>query len=388
MITIDAIFDAYINVNILLIVVFGLWCIARMLLRPLGMIHAYTTQLRLLNGVFLAVAISPFLFLLLGPLSKLGAVTPLFTVNLSDIVVAQYLQGNFDMKPAMLEEFLGFRSRLASDVLELNSNWGIFILGFILAGAALFSARLIISIYALRRIISHSHVWHRFGNLRLLISDTVHVPFSTRTLNRRYVVIPSSMLTNVKDLRIAIGHEFQHMRQYDLEWEIALELLRPIFFWNPAYYLWKRQVEQLRELSCDQRVLARKRYDAKDYCACLLHVCQNSLEKRRLLAIALPKVALIQMNGALFGRNPAMLLRQRVVSLLEGNVEKYPKTIFLALMIPLLAVVTISAIAIQRPDDWSQDRIMLSTIVNLERLAKRNSLAGDFLVQINDNGSN
>ncbi len=380
MIAIDTIFDAYINVNILLILAFGVWCLARMLLRPLGMIHAYTTQLRLLNGGFLAVAVSPVLILLL---TKFGAITPQFTINLSDIVVAQYLQGNFDMRPAALEEFLGLRSRLASDVLELNSYSSIFISGFILTGAGLFAARFIIAIYALRRIINQSHVWHRFGNLRLLISDTVQVPFSTRTLTRRYVVIPSSMLTNVKDLRIAIGHEFQHMRQFDLEWEIALELLRPVFFWNPAYYLWKRQVEQLRELSCDQRVLARKRYDAKDYCACLLHVCQNSLEKRHLLSVALPKVALIQMDNSLFGHNPSLFLRQRVVSLLEGNVEKHPKTVFLALMIPLLAVIAISAIAIQRPDDWSQDRIMLSTIVNLDRLAKRNSLAGNFSIRPN-----
>ncbi len=176
---------------------------------------------------------------------------------------------------------------------------------------------------------------------------------------------------------MAIGHEFQHMRQFDLEWEIALELLRPVFFWNPAYYLWKRQVEQLRELSCDQRVLVRKRYDPKIYCDCLLHVCQNSLVKGPLFSVALPKVALIQMDRALFGRNSALFLRQRVNSLLDGNAEKYPKSVFVGLMIPLLAIVAFSTLALQKPDDWSQDRIMLSTIINLERLAERNSSAAN-----------
>jgi hypothetical protein len=39
----------------------------------------------------------------------------------------------------------------------------------------------------------------------------------------------------------------------------------------------------------------------------------------------------------------------------------------------LVGSVLITAMLIQRPSDWSQDRLMLSTIVNLERLATRNS---------------
>ncbi|VAX04144.1 hypothetical protein MNBD_ALPHA03-458, partial [hydrothermal vent metagenome] len=86
MMPIDVVFDAYVDANILLILVFGLWCVARMLLKPLGMIHAYTTQLRLLNGVFLAVAVSPAFVLLYGLLPKMGVVSADFRINLSDIV--------------------------------------------------------------------------------------------------------------------------------------------------------------------------------------------------------------------------------------------------------------------------------------------------------------
>ncbi len=376
--TVDTVFDAYLNANILLLLVFGLWYIARMLLKKLGMDRAYTTQLWLLNGIFLAVAISPLFVLIYRFLSDIGAVGPNLNFNLSDLVVAQYLQGNLEMKPAALEEFLGLRTRLTSDVLGMNSYLGVFIMGFIILGVALFFARFIASTFALRRIIAKSHVLRRVGNLRLLVCDTISVPFSTRTLTRKYVVIPSLMLTNTKDLRIAISHEFQHMRQFDLEWEIILELVRPVFFWNPAFYLWKRQVEHLRELSCDQRILARKGYDAKDYCACLLQVCENSLEKRNLFSISMPKVALVQMERALFGPSSARLLRQRVNSLLDGNPEKHQKSAFYMLMVPLLAIVAISTLAIQKPDDWSQDRIMLATIINLERLAVHNGLAGGF----------
>ncbi len=62
-----------------------------------------------------------------------------------------------------------------------------------------------------------------------------------------------------------LAHEFQHLRQGDIEWEILLEALKPIFFLNPAFHAWKRQVEKLRELSCDSQVLTRGRIGVCDY---------------------------------------------------------------------------------------------------------------------------
>jgi hypothetical protein len=41
----------------------------------------------------------------------------------------------------------------------------------------------------------------------------------------------------------------------------------------------------------------------------------------------------------------------------------------------MLAGVLLSAMAIQSPGDWSQDRLMLSTIVNLERLDEINRMS-------------
>jgi len=43
-------------------------------------------------------------------------------------------------------------------------------------------------------------------------------------------------------------------------------------------------------------------------------------------------------------------------------------------LLALTVTITLAALAIQRPGDWSQDRLMLSTIVNLERLEARNAV--------------
>jgi hypothetical protein len=42
----------------------------------------------------------------------------------------------------------------------------------------------------------------------------------------------------------------------------------------------------------------------------------------------------------------------------------------------MVAVVFLSALSIQKPADWSQDRLMLSAIINLERLETRNGSNG------------
>ncbi len=38
------------------------------------------------------------------------------------------------------------------------------------------------------------------------------------------------------NLAVSLAHEFQHLRQGDIEWEILLEAIKPIFFLNPAFH--------------------------------------------------------------------------------------------------------------------------------------------------------
>lgn len=374
MIQISSLLDAYIDANILLMFAFSLWAVVRFVLSKLGMPYAFATQLRLLNGIFLAVAISPFFVLGVGLFLQSGVISQGFSVNLSDFVVAQYLNGSFEMKPSQFEQFLGLRERFTSDLLGLKSNTGIAVVAFLTIGFMVVTARMVISVFRLRRIIRNSYAWRRFSNIHLRLSDTTHVPFSTRSLRNHYIVIPSGMLTQSDDLRMALGHEFQHLRQGDIEWEITLELLKPLFFWNPAFLFWKRQVEHLRELSCDQQVLLRKGYDVRAYCECLLRVCHNSLRKSPRLQIIVPTVAFVQLDRSLFGTQSARFLCHRMTSLFDAKPDCRGRRFFQLLVLPLMAIIVFTSLAIQSPSDWSQDRLMLSTIVNLERLDVRNSI--------------
>jgi hypothetical protein len=369
MINASTLLDAYVDVNLLLAFVCVLCFVCGRALDMAGLAHAVTARLKLLRAVLLAVILSPVFVALLALVSRAGYVAPNHGVNVADFIVAQYLQGRFEMNASALEGLLGIRSHLAEAAF---SPAGRLVLWALAAGVLISLLRLGWSVLKLHRIIADSYVWRHSGRLELRVSDLVAVPFSTRGLRTRIVVLPSAMLAREGDLRIALGHELQHLRQGDVEWEMVMELIRPFLFWNPAFYIWRRHVEELRELSCDRQVLARRGYDVAAYCECLLRVCHDGIRRHRLLAVEMPIVALVRPENRLFGGRSAMLLKRRMMSVIEGRSERHPQLIFAALAAPALAVTLLASVAIQKPGDWSQDRIMLSTIVNLERLAAVN----------------
>ena len=371
MITADMALDVYIDINILLVFACVLWLAATAGLRAAGLGHAVSARLSLLRWGFLAVLASPVIGAVLGKGIAFG-----FT--LSDFIVAQYLQGRFQMDPFTLETMLTLRGQTTRAMLDPQGSVA-GVLGLVLLGGALFhAARLFLAWAILRRVMRESYLWRRFGAVELRLSDTVSVPFSTRSWHRRYVVLPSAMLARADDLRIALGHEFQHLRQGDVEWEIGLALLRPLLFWNPAFHLWKRQIEEMRELACDRRLMARRKLGVAAYCQCLLRVCHDSLTPRHLFAVTMPVVGLLTAaprpsTRRRFAPRSAGLLRRRMEALVEARSEPRSTRLSLMLLAPLGILTFTAAVALQRPGDWSQDRLMLSAILNLERFEALNA---------------
>jgi len=370
MFRIESLLDAYITTNILLILAYLLWSLVRMVMVQTGLRYAYSAQLRLLNAVFLAIMFWPVAVVGFGALSRMGAVPDGFSLSLADFVVARYLDGQFTVNPSDLEWMLLLRDRLTSDLLGLNSNAGIAIAVFAGAGFTFCVLRTLFSMWKLSQIIADSHEWRRFGRIQLRLSDTTTVPFSTRGWRNRYVVLPSSMLTDNCSMRMVLAHEFQHLRKSDLEWEIALEVIRPLFFWNPVFHMWKRRVERLRELACDQQVVAQGHIDVTAYCKCLLRVCQDSLKQGRGRIVAMPRVALVESPGR--RRDASVFLGQRIDAMFATSSTTISVRAFLLIFAPLAVCIALAAVALQKSNDWSQDRLMLSTIINLERLAARN----------------
>ena len=370
----EALLDAFINANILLFIGFGLWHLVRLVMRAVGLSRAFNTQLRLLNAVFLAIACAPIIAMLFQMMQSSGVARGV-NINLSDAVVAYYLNGGFQMESSRFEALVLLRDNFVLNVVGAK-GWVaqgaivLFVFGF-----ALGVFRLALSVACLRRIVLQSYAWRKIGRVRLRLSDQTLVPFSTRGLRNYYVVLPSHLLEQKDDLQVAIAHELQHIRQGDLEWEIALEALKPLFILNPAYTAWKRQVEHLRELNCDSEVLSNGRIKARTYCETLLSVCQKTLRRDRAFVIAVPKVTLVTADRSSLFMHKSSFLERRILTALEGQRPRAQKLLFGCIAIPLLVAVSFATIAIQSPGDWSHDRFMLSTVVNLDRLDEINRLS-------------
>ena len=369
---ISSAFTAYINVNILLVLAFSLWLFIRFLLNRFGMKHAYQTKLRLLNGIFLAILASPFIALGYNRLAAGGMLPDALTFNLSDFMLSQYLNGRIGLQAGEMQQVLDMRETLETNLLNPTGWISQIIVALLLIGSVLCVLRCGHGTFKLRRIIASSYAWRRFGNVHLRLTDQSVVPFSARGFRRRYIVIPANMLVRRQDMRIALAHEFQHLRQHDVEWEIGFELFKSLFFWNPVIHFWKRQIEQLRELSCDQQILKRRWVDARAYCECLLRVCEDTMRRQPAQAISLPRVSLVQFDRSWLFPSRLNLLRRRVDSALTAAATPAKAPLAYLLIVPLGLLLIWATIAIQRPQSWTHDRLMLSSIVNLERLEALN----------------
>ncbi len=374
MIELNTLFDAYINANILLVLALCLWFAVKYAMSRFRWNTAFETQLRLLNGAFLAILACPVAIGIYVILHKIGIMPERFSLNFADAVVAQYLQGNLNMKPSEFEAALGLRKTISAEFLSLNSTFSKIIAALVAAGAITLTIRTTQSLRRLRKIIKTSYPWRSTRRVNIRLSDRIHVPFSTRGLTKRYIIIPSAMLAQNADFKMALAHEFDHLRQSDIEWEIGLEAIKPLFFWNPAFQIWKRNVEHLRELACDQRVLSRKGYDPRAYGACLLRVCDNALKNDTSRSIAMPQVGLVSQERKGLGLMRQDFLKHRVMSMLSAQTPASSGQKIRWVMLPLAALIVFAGISIQKPGDWSHDRLMLSTIVNLERMDTINGL--------------
>lgn len=369
--TLEKLLATYLDINLLLIGTAMLWLAARTVMRRFEFRHAFTSQLVVLKTIVLSAVFLPVLLAILVHNSPVSQTVP---VTLSDLMLAQYLQGNLSINPSFLESLLTAHQNIITQIANPNHPLITLVVLGMLMSAAFMVCRAVFTFYRLRGVLDSAHSWRTFGKLYLLVSDTIRIPFSTRTAGRKYIVLPSSMLQHGLDTKVAVAHELQHLRQRDVDWEICAALLTPIFFWNPAFHFLKSQVEELRELSCDQQVLRSGRFRVVDYCNCLLRACANKFENPKLYEVEIPKVALVQTRIGFFWRQPARLLKNRIASALDVKPRSQSVMKVSAIAIALVLVSGVMSFVIQKPTDWSQDRLMLSAIVNLDRLEQRNTI--------------
>lgn len=100
-------------------------------------------------------------------------------------------------------------------------------------------------------------------NVQLLVSD-IHPSPLTFGWRSPVVLIPERLLAAPRDLRLALAHEFVHIRRHDYLWQLWEHLVGALFSIHPLVAILRTEASILREITCDADVLAltgeRSRY--------------------------------------------------------------------------------------------------------------------------------
>ena len=108
---------------------------------------------------------------------------------------------------------------------------------------------------------------------RLAASDAVESPLLLGIL-RPLVILPAKLLEDCRpsEARMAIAHEFAHLRRHDLLWNWLPALGHITLFFHPLVWLAKRGWHLAQELACDEMAIRTSCVSVADYGNLLLKV--------------------------------------------------------------------------------------------------------------------
>jgi beta-lactamase regulating signal transducer with metallopeptidase domain len=184
--------------------------------------------------------------------------------------------------------------------------------GLFLTGAATVAMLLFLETISIRRIVADAQTIARRRRVRVLSSSAVRVPFSFWLPRLHFIVLPADLVLRPADLRMALRHEAQHHRQLDTKLAYAYQLLRMLFFWNPAMHWLHKSIAELQEFACDEALIEDRKVSAHAYCSCLLRVAESALRQQR-----------ISICAGMLGAATHGVLKNRIEALLaRGTMER------------------------------------------------------------------
>jgi membrane-bound lytic murein transglycosylase D len=267
--TFDTILSKYLEINLLLAISYCVW-------KSLAWFQKPTTYLK---QAYLAMGASMLL--------------PLISFS------ALFSKGEFKFTPPIQiwsdsEASHGFRRAaesiaLTSSNLELGRSslegFKLVLLLIILFSSAVVLYRVIQSLNQLQALLKGAHLIKEIGNVQILASDEVKVPFSFSKLTwksprpriQAQIVVPLDLLSNPEAYRIATLHEMQHHRQGDTQWSYLLQALKSVCFWNPFFHLWEKSLSEAQEFACDEALVGLKNVSAHAYGSCLIETAKIGL---------------------------------------------------------------------------------------------------------------
>ena len=352
----------------LLLAVCLLW-ISNRFLALAGLARDWTLRRRLTGAAWLLGLLLPTAFVLLAD------DLPPPVLNATDMLVAQYLRGNLAISATDLSHLIELRDRVIHGFTHPGSVVWRSVLAVVLVAGAVRASLVLHAALRLRHVLADARPLRRSRCVTVYLSTDCDVPFAARGLRRHHVVMPAYLAADRRAFRIALVHEMQHIRQGDPLLEMAVALLSPVFALNPAFWSLARQTRRLRENDCDAACVARPGCDVRSYSLTLLAVARRASDGKAGSA-SLPGLFSVPFVGRRqMGRRATRSQLGSRIELLARRPARPAGRAVSGLVIAAFCTALAGSVWLLRdPSDWSHERLQLSSVLNLERLASINTL--------------
>ncbi len=101
------------------------------------------------------------------------------------------------------------------------------------------------------------------------------------------ILLPVAIINqlNTKQVEAILLHELAHIRRHDFLFNLIINTIRTILYFNPFLKLFIKDIEREREKNCDEMVM-QFQYDSHQYASALLALEQNNYQQREVMALA------------------------------------------------------------------------------------------------------
>lgn len=118
-----------------------------------------------------------------------------------------------------------------------------------------------------------------FQIAKIQVSPYIDVPRVTG-LRKPCIYLPPLQISD-EELRMILRHEIQHFKGHDLPIKIAYKILCAVWWWNPVFYIFGTELENILELRCDAAVTAHMTESEQlIYLQAILHTVKQLKRKK------------------------------------------------------------------------------------------------------------
>lgn len=221
-----------------------------------------------------------------------------------------------------------------------------------LAGCAVFLGRYLNTLRRLRQVFGGSARHHDIGRIHVFFSDKIDAPFCWSVLHAYYIALPDHAASDQQNLRLAIRHEFQHIRQHDTHWLHLMHLARTFCWWNPFLKFWSDWMNEIQEFACDEALILSRQTSPLHYAQCLLDTAKS-----------LAPAGVIGINGA-----STSILYRRVTMIFKYK-KRAGKAVMLAAYTASFLAITSAAFAFDSHDAAALNYGNVAGMIKSENLA-------------------